>query len=187
MVRITAIFWLLMFLGLHWAWCGTIYFYQDSKGGLHFTDLPDSDRYRPYFGWGRAAQDEQKKILAWARIYSQEFALDFSLVRAVIEAESGYAVRACSSKGAKGLMQIMPETGQDLGLAEPYDPESNIKAGVHYLKSLLNRFKRVDLALAAYNAGPSRVEEYKGIPPFGETKTYVRKVLALYERYKADD
>ena len=105
------------------------------------------------------------------------------LIMAVIEVESGYESQAISSAGAEGLMQIMPETQKELGVEKPFDPEENIEAGVRYLRRMLDRFRSVELALAAYNAGPSHVEKYGGIPPFDETRRYVAKVMA---RLKGD-
>lgn len=99
------------------------------------------------------------------------------LVRAVIQAESGFNRWAVSPKGAMGLMQLMPATARDLGVADPFHPGQNIRAGVRYLAELLARFDRdVVRALAAYNAGPERVEQYKGVPPYRETQDYVKKI-----------
>jgi soluble lytic murein transglycosylase-like protein len=99
------------------------------------------------------------------------------LVRAVIQAESGFNRYAVSPKGAMGLMQLMPATARDLGVSDPFHPAENIRAGVAYLASLLTRFKQnVEHALAAYNAGPARVERYDGVPPYRETQAYVKKI-----------
>jgi soluble lytic murein transglycosylase-like protein len=102
------------------------------------------------------------------------------LVQAVIQAESGYNVRALSNKGAMGLMQLMPATAADLAVTDPYDPEQNVRAGTAYLKRLVDRFGHLELALAAYNAGPQAVERHRGIPPYPETEAYVDRVLHLF-------
>ena len=109
---------------------------------------------------------------------SQSHGVDARLLKAVIQAESAYQPRARSSKGAMGLMQLMPATARQFQARNPYDPRTNIEAGTKYLKSLLDRFE-VPLALAAYNAGEAAVQRFGGIPPFPETQAYVAKVLAL--------
>jgi soluble lytic murein transglycosylase-like protein len=103
------------------------------------------------------------------------------LVRAVIQVESAYHERARSPKGAMGLMQLMPATARQYAVADPYDPASNIEAGVKHLKSLLQRLP-VALALAAYNAGEGAVQRFNGIPPYAETRNYVSRILALAGR-----
>jgi soluble lytic murein transglycosylase-like protein len=100
------------------------------------------------------------------------------LVKAVIQVESAYQPRARSAKGAMGLMQLMPGTARQYQATNPYDPRSNIDAGVKYLRTLLDQFE-LPLALAAYNAGEGAVRRFGGIPPFPETQDYVRKILAL--------
>jgi soluble lytic murein transglycosylase len=102
------------------------------------------------------------------------------LVQAVIQCESGYNLRALSAKGAMGLMQLMPATAVELAVSDPYDAEQNIRAGTTYLRRLLDRFGTVELALAAYNAGPTAVQRHGGIPPYRETREYVRRVMSLY-------
>ena len=105
-------------------------------------------------------------------------AVDARLVKAVIQVESSFQPRARSSKGAMGLMQLMPTTARQYRARNPYDPVSNIEAGTRYLKRLLDQFE-LPLALAAYNAGEGAVRRFGGIPPYGETQAYVTKVLAL--------
>ena len=111
---------------------------------------------------------------------SLEQGVDPRLVHAVIEVESNYQERARSPKGAKGLMQLMPETARQYSVRNPYDPIANIEAGIKHLKSLLVRFtQNVPLALAAYNAGQGAVERFGGIPPYRETRDYVTRILRI--------
>ncbi len=117
---------------------------------------------------------------------AQEHGLDPSLVKAIILAESGYNPKAVSSRGAKGLMQLMPGTARSLGVVDVFDPRHNIRGGVKYFKELLERFGGdLKLALAAYNAGTRKVLKYRGIPPFQSTHAYVQKVLDYYEYFKS--
>ena len=108
------------------------------------------------------------------------FGVDSALVRAVIAVESAFNRYARSHKGARGLMQLMPATGRQYGVVNAYDPWQNIRAGTAHLKDLIDEFDDVNLALAAYNAGATPVRRYGGIPPYKETRNYVRKVLAIY-------
>jgi soluble lytic murein transglycosylase-like protein len=114
--------------------------------------------------------------------HSEAQSLDPKLVRAMIQVESGYNHRARSQKGAMGLMQLMPATASLYRVEDPYDPDENVRGGTRYLRYLVDKFSgRLDLAVAAYNAGPGAVERYGGVPPYRETKDYVRRVLALYQ------
>lgn len=114
--------------------------------------------------------------------HSADQSVDPKLVRAVIQVESGYNHRARSHKGAMGLMQLMPATASQMRVSDPYDPDENVRGGTRYLRHLIDRFPgRIDLAVAAYNAGPGAVERYNGIPPYRETRDYVKRVLALYQ------
>ncbi len=146
--------------------------YTDSKGTIHYTSIPESNVYK------NAPLDHKK---AYDRIIinkSNKYRLAPSLVRAIITAESNWDPNAVSRKGAVGLMQLMPATAREMNI-NPYSPEENIEGGTRYFRYLLDRFKgRLDIALAAYNAGPAKVERYGGIPAISETRKYVRKVLA---------
>lgn len=116
---------------------------------------------------------------------SELFAVDPDLVRSVIKVESNYNHNAVSPKGALGLMQLMPGTARELGVADPFDPTANIHGGVMYLRRMLDALEgNLPLSLAAYNAGLERVKEKKGIPAIAETRNYVRQVLENYERLK---
>jgi hypothetical protein len=109
---------------------------------------------------------------------SEAHGVDPLLVRALIQVESKYNPRARSSKGAMGLMQLMPQTVREYNLRNPYDPKSNIEAGIKRLKSLIDKWG-VELALAAYNAGEGAVARFNGVPPYRETRSYVTRILAL--------
>jgi hypothetical protein len=111
--------------------------------------------------------------------------LDPDLVNSVIHAESGFNPHAVSPKGARGLMQLMPGTASQLGVNDPFDPQANVTGGSRYLRELLERYN-FDLvkALAAYNAGPQRVEQYRGVPPFRETRAYVARIVHEYNKKK---
>jgi hypothetical protein len=110
---------------------------------------------------------------------AQAHGVDPVLVQALIQVESNYRPTAKSHKGAMGLMQLMPSTARQYNLRNPYDPKANIAAGVKHLKSLLDRFRAVDLALAAYNAGEGAVKKFNGVPPYRETRDYVSRILSL--------
>ena len=114
---------------------------------------------------------------------SGTYDLNPDLVNSVIRAESGFNVRAVSPKGAQGLMQLMPQTASELGVRNAFDPEANVDAGARYLHELLVRYN-FDLvkALAAYNAGPQRVEQYGGVPPYYETKAYVARIVRDFNK-----
>lgn len=114
-----------------------------------------------------------------------EYDVDPALIRAVMQAESAFHPYAVSRAGAEGLMQLMPALADEMGVSDSFDPRENIMGGVRYLKRLLDYHRGdLDLALASYNAGPGNVERYGGVPPFRETRNYVKTIKALYKRSK---
>ena len=162
-----------------------IYRYVDKKGVWHFTNIKTDSRYRIYIRSARKTPteyiEEYKGIIKQA---SEQFGIDPHFIRAIIKAESGFDHKAVSTKGAQGLMQLMPGTAGDMAVEDPFDPEENIFGGTRYFSLLLKRFKNDKiLALAAYNAGPETVESYNGVPPFPETEAFVKKVMGYYEKY----
>ena len=164
-----------------------IYRYTDSEGVIHFSNVPTSSKYEVYIrertlGTVRANMtgDYDQYVLEAA----EKFGVPASLLKAVIRVESNFNPWAVSRKGAKGLMQIMPENFGPLDIKDPFDPRENIMGGTRYLKTLLDRYPgQQPLALAAYNAGPDAVNRYNRIPPYKETQDYVKKVMKYYEIY----
>jgi hypothetical protein len=115
----------------------------------------------------------------------QRHQIDPDFINSVIRAESGFNNRAVSKKGAQGLMQLMPQTASHLGVANSFDPNSNVEGGTKYLRELLEKYNYdVPKALAAYNAGPKRVDQYRGVPPYNETRAYVAKIIRDFNRKK---
>ncbi len=120
----------------------------------------------------------------WFEKIGKSFSLDPALLKAIAKVESSFNPKAISPKGALGLMQLMPSTIKSLRIKNPFDPVENLKGGAMYFKQLLDEFKDLSLALAAYHAGPKKVKAYKGIPPFPETQNFVKNVLHYYSIFK---
>jgi len=177
-----------------------VYKFTDKDGIVHYTNVrPSGQGSIQTFSFPCYASDPKCNQLDWEKIplnrraFSEEiqaaaevFAVDDALIRAIIHAESAYQPDALSPKGAQGLMQLMPATQAELQVIDVFDPVSNIEGGTLYLSRLLERFDQsVELAAAAYNAGPGAVSEYGGVPPYKETREYVRRVKILYRRYSS--
>lgn len=181
--------------GTAWA---DIYRYEDSEGIVHFTDAPTDKRFKIFMRdlkkdrllrtrfrlFNTANPAEYEPII---KTCSEKYGVSSSLIKAVIHAESGYNPNAVSTKGASGLMQLMPGTARSMKVSNSFDPKDNVEGGVKYLRFLLDTFRGdISLALAAYNAGLSRVARYGGIPPYAETRTYVNRVLSYMQSYQAN-
>ena len=164
-----------------------IYRYVDKNGVWHFTNIKTDRRYTIFISGTRKTSAEYiKEFSGIINQASKRFGIDAHFIRAIIKAESGFDHKAISRKGAQGLMQLMPGTADDMAVEDPFDPEENIFGGARYFSLLLKRFKNDKiLALAAYNAGPEAVETHKGVPPFPETKTFVKRVMDYYETYSS--
>ena len=196
----------IMLLGLAAQSSAAIYSYRDEQGRLFLTDSPPNKKYKivvtskkereapdsPSAGIsGLTSASGQKCLLPNDDSFSEfineaagKHGLDPFLIKSVIKVESDFDPDVMSSKGAQGLMQLMPATAKVVGCSDPFNAKQNIFGGSNYLRMMLKRFNgNVDYALAAYNAGPGNVEKYNGIPPFRETKNYVRKVKHYYQQY----
>jgi soluble lytic murein transglycosylase-like protein len=128
------------------------------------------------------ARTPRSEIERLVKLSAADYGVDPALIEAIIERESAFDSNATSGAGARGLMQLMPQTAAGLGVTDSYDAAQNVAGGTRYLRSLMDRFGNVELAVAAYNAGPDAVRRYGGVPPYEETRSYVRNVMASYAR-----
>jgi soluble lytic murein transglycosylase-like protein len=166
-----------------------IYKYVDKGGVVHLANVP-TDKYNLVLkeGWVRfqlGTDFEKYDPVIWKA--AERYGVEYALVKAVIKAESNFDPLAISRAGARGLMQLMPATANALGVNNPFGAEDSIQGGVRYLRYLLDLFKgNLHLALAAYNAGEKAVFQYKGIPPYQETRTYIQRVLRYFRNYSSE-
>ena len=169
-----------------------IFTFVDARGVTHFTNVPSDDRFVPIPPPQRKAARKATRAPKYGgydgliRLTALEHDVPPALVKAVIAAESRFDSEAVSHKGAQGLMQLMPSTAAVLGVADPLAAEQNVRGGVRYLREMLDRYGDMQRALAAYNAGPTAVDRYRGIPPYQETRDYVKRVLTYYRDYHGD-
>ena len=187
-----AAFLLVMSLTETRAMAENIYSFVDAKGVSHFSNAPTDARYKKIASTQRPFRPLRQfrsspEVYQAIAQHSGKHGVDPALVRAVIRAESSFNADAVSRKGAMGLMQLMPRTARSLNLSNPYDPQQNISGGVRHLRYLLDRFQgNIPLAVAAYNAGETRVSNGR-IPQIAETREYVRRVLRYYRDYRQKD
>jgi soluble lytic murein transglycosylase len=189
---------LLVFLLFFWVTSSSagIYRYVDEKGVIHFTNCPRDSKFKLYLQESKEDAEEKPSLpISYLKgpnefdllisEYSKKYRVDFALIKAMIQAESGFNPYAISKKGAKGLMQLMPETALRMNVSNIFNPKENIEGGVRYFKYLLSLFNNdIRLSLAAYNAGENLVSDLGSIPPYRETVDYVRKVLNYYQSYQ---
>jgi len=166
---------------------GDIYLYIDENGTYHFTNIPsDNKKYKLII---RERNKSNKTLSKYdfsnlIREIANKYRVDKNLIKAIIKTESNFDSKAVSKKGAKGLMQIMPEKAYELNIRNIFNPHQNIEGGVKHFKYLLDKYEgNLLISLAAYNAGENAVNKYNGIPPFPETWGYINKVLKYYNLY----
>lgn len=178
--------WIVLLLAGPLTAAADIYRYRDENGVWHFTNIKSDIRYKLYIrAYSRPATEYIRDYEGIISQASERFSVDPHLIKAVIKAESDFNHKAISEKGAQGLMQLMPGTADQMRVVDPFNPEENIFGGTRYLSLMLSRFKDTRLALAAYNAGPERVQDSRGIPNITETKSFVEKVMQYYGRYQS--
>ena len=163
-----------------------IYFFVDEGGVPHFSNVPSDSRYRLKKSAIVAPQQyDGENYDVHIHQAARQHQVDPLLIKAIVEVESDFDRYAVSKKGAKGLMQLMPETAADMQVVDPFDPGENIHGGTRYLKKNLDRFNNnLEMSLAAYNAGPGRVRAAGRIPGIPETQTFIKRVLTSYRRYQ---
>jgi soluble lytic murein transglycosylase-like protein len=174
-----------------------IYRYVDENGVIHFTNCPRDPKFKLYIRESKEDVGDDNNSSSGASIrdsnqydsliseFSRKYQVDFALIKAIIRAESAFNPLAVSRKGAKGLMQLMPETAQRVNVSNVFNPRENIEGGVRHFKYLLSLFNDdLRLSLAAYNAGENVVGELRSIPPYRETVDYVKRVLSFYQSYR---
>jgi soluble lytic murein transglycosylase-like protein len=162
-----------------------IYRYVDANGRVHFTDTPTHGQWNMYRREASSAGSRNSSYRDIIRYHASSYRLEEALVKAVIKVESDYQPRIVSKKGAQGLMQLIPETAKSLKVNNPFDPSENIRGGSEYLRKMLDLFNGdLELALAAYNSGPTTVKRYGGIPPYDETRNYVKRVKHYLDYYR---
>ncbi len=158
---------------------GTVHF-SNAPTAAHFTDRNQAEYLRKY-----KKETDKRVYELYIREAAKKYNLDPFLVKAVIEAESNFDCYAVSYRGAKGLMQLMPGTAGDMRVKNAFNARQNIDGGCRYLRRMLDMFDgNIILAVAAYNAGPTRVKKYQKVPPYTETRNYVKTVLVRYKQYK---
>ncbi|MBW2056290.1 MAG: transglycosylase SLT domain-containing protein [Deltaproteobacteria bacterium] len=164
-----------------------IYKYVDQEGVVHFSNVPTSPRYVLYLkedGDIEFHYSDKDRFDYLIEEASRQYGVDFALIKAIIRAESDFDPQAVSRTGAMGLMQLMPTTAENLSVIDAFDPRENIDAGVRYFRRLLRTFGNdLELSLAAYNAGKNAVLQFNSVPPYEETRRFVKKVLHFYRIY----
>ena len=162
-----------------------IYRWVDSEGTMHFTNVPTNSNYEIYIREAiPAGIHPSSRFDPFIEEAAKKYDIPVSLVKAIIKAESDFNPNAVSNSGAQGLMQLMPETARDLGVADSFDPRENILGGVRYFRGLLDQFHgSIPLALAAYNAGPNRIGPLREVPAIEETENFVRRVMEYFYNY----
>jgi len=164
---------------------GDIYKYVDPNGVVHFTNTPTGNQYRFYLKETSSGYNGEEPISDVIARYAKAFNLEEALIKAVIKVESDYNPKAVSSRGAQGMMQLIPETARLMDVGDPFNPEENIRGGSRYLRKMLDEFGgNLELALAAYNAGPGSVRRHGGVPPFAETRQYIKRVKKYLRDYR---